>query len=67
MEKTYCKHLRTKAMYVGATPEEALADKQGEFVTSRHFWCNRTQTAIGPDDHSVHKDNCNSSRRCCEQ
>jgi hypothetical protein len=54
-------------MYVGATPEEALADKEGEHVTPCHFWCNRTQTVVGVDDRPVHKDLCNSSRSCFEE
>jgi len=54
-------------MYVGATAEEAFADKQGENVTPCHFWCNRTQTVVGVDDRPVHKDSCNSSRSCFEE
>jgi hypothetical protein len=67
MDTTYCKHLRTKSMYVGAAQEEAFAEKKGEFVTPTHFWCNRTQTVIGVDDRPAHKSACNSLRSCCEQ
>lgn len=67
MDKIYCKHLRTKSMYTGSTPEEAFADKEGEYVTPNHFWCNRTQTVIGVDQKPVHKNMCNPSRSCCEQ
>ena len=67
MNPTFCKHLRTKSMYVGATAEEAFADKQGENVAPCHFWCNRTQTVVGVDDRPVHKDSCNSSRSCFEE
>lgn len=67
MEKIYCKHLRTKSMYIGSTPEQALAEKEGEFVTPTHFWCNRTQTVIGLDDRPAHKSTCDPSRSCCEQ
>jgi hypothetical protein len=67
MDKIYCKHLRTKSLYIGETPEEAFADKEGEFVTPCHFWCNRTQTAIGVDGQPVHKSACNPSRSCCEE
>ena len=66
MDKIYCKHLRTKSMYTGSTPEEAFADKEGS-VDSRHFWCNRTQTATGVDDKPVGKNICNASRSCFEQ
>ena len=67
MDKTYCKHLRTKSMYTGSTPEEALADAEGHEITGRHFWCNRTQTVIGVDQQPVNKNTCNPSRTCCEQ
>jgi len=54
-------------MYVGATPEEAFADKEDGQTTPCHFWCNRTQTVVGVDDQPVHKDACNSSRPCFEE
>lgn len=66
MNPTFCKHLRTKSMYVGTTPEEAFADKEGERVTPCHFWCNRTQTVVGVDDRPVHKDACVPGRSCFE-
>ena len=53
-------------MYVGTTPEEAFADKEGERVTPCHFWCNRTQTVVGVDDRPVHKDACVPGRSCFE-
>lgn len=67
MNPLYCKHLRTKKMYVSDTPEEAFAEKEGEFVTACHFWCNLTQTVVGVDDRPVHKATCNSSRSCFEE
>jgi hypothetical protein len=67
MNQTFCKHLRTKAMFIGATPEEAFAEKPDDRITSCHFWCNRTQTVAGLDDQPVHKDTCNSSRSCFEE
>lgn len=67
MNPVFCKHLRTKRMYVDATPEEAFADKEGEHVTPCHFWCNLTQTPVGVDDRAVHKDACKSSRSCFEE
>ena len=67
MNETFCKYLRTKTMYVGATQEEALADKEGEHISPCHFWCNLTQTVVGPDDGPVQKDACsNPSRPCFE-
>jgi hypothetical protein len=67
MSQTFCKHLRTKKMFTGATAEEAFADKHGENITPCHFWCNRTQTVVGVDDRPVHKNSCNNSRTCFEE
>lgn len=67
MNQTFCKHLRTKGMYVSSTPEEAFAEKEGEQVTACHFWCNRTQTVVGVDDRPVHKDSCQPLRSCFEE
>ncbi|HZT23846.1 MAG TPA: hypothetical protein VFB55_13145 [Verrucomicrobiae bacterium] len=67
MNPVYCKHLRTKSLYVGATPEEAFADREGEYTAPCHFWCNRTQTAVGLDDRPVHKTVCVAGRACFEE
>jgi hypothetical protein len=67
MNDIFCKHLRTKKMFTGATPEEAFADKEGEHVTPCHFWCNRTQTVVGVDDRPVHKSACRPGRPCFEE
>ena len=64
---TFCKHLRTKKMFTGATPAEAFADKHGENTTPSHFWCNLTQTVVGVDDQPVHKETCSASRSCFEE
>jgi len=64
---TYCKHLRTKSLFIGATPEEAFADKEGENVTPCHFWCSLTQTVVGVDEQLVHKNACQSPRKCFEE
>ena len=67
MNQEFCKHLRTKSLYVGAMPEEAFAEKEGERVTPCHFWCNRTQTVVGVDDRPVHKTACVPGRSCFEE
>jgi hypothetical protein len=67
MNHFVCKNLRTKSMYTLATPEEALADKEGSSGSPCHFWCNLTQTVVGADDRPVHKQACNPSRRCYEE
>lgn len=66
MNQHFCIHLRTKKMFTGATPEEALADKHGEEATPCHFWCNRTQTVVGVDDRPAHKTTCIQGRSCFE-
>ncbi len=67
MSPIFCKHLRTKKMFTGATTEEAFADKHGDEVTPCHFWCNRTQSVAGVDDQPVHKNACKPSRSCFEE
>jgi hypothetical protein len=67
MSQTFCKHLRTKKMFIGATPEEAFADKGAQDLTTGHFWCNLTQTVVGVDDRPVHKTDCTPSRSCFEE
>jgi hypothetical protein len=64
-DPTFCKHLRTKTLYVGASPREAFAEKEGEHETPCHVWCNLTQTETGPDDRPVHKNNCQRAERSC--
>jgi hypothetical protein len=46
------------------TPEEAFAKKEGMDVGPCHFWCNLTQTVVGPDDRPVHKHDCAGERAC---
>jgi hypothetical protein len=67
MNQTFCRHLRTKALFVGATPEEAFAEKPDDEARSCHFWCNRTQTVAGLDDQPVDKDACRPGRECFEE
>ena len=67
MDQTFCKHLRTKSMYTGATTEEAFAEKADEHVTPNHFWCNCTQTVVGVDERPVHKTACVPGRRCYKE
>ena len=64
-DPTFCKHLRTKTLYVGASPSEAFAEKEGEHETPCHVWCDLTQTETGPDDGPVHKHNCQRAERTC--
>ena len=67
MKPSFCRHLRTKAIYVGTTPEEAFADKEGDSVIPCHFWCVLTQTVVGVDDRQVNPDACVPGRVCFEE
>ena len=67
MNPIFCKHLRTKAMFTGSTPEEALGEKDGEDAAPRYCWCNRTQTVVGVDDRPVHRADCVPGRSCFEE
>jgi len=67
MSHPFCRHLRTKKMFTGSTVEEAFADKEGEHVTPCHYWCNLTQTVVGPDDQVVDKLACQTGRPCFEE
>ena len=67
MSQQLCKHLRTKKMFTGFSAEESFAEKHDEHVTPNHFWCNRTQTVVGPDDQAAHKETCTPGRSCFEE
>jgi hypothetical protein len=67
MNPCRCCHLRTKKLYAGASPEEAFSDKEPEQASPTHFWCNHTQTVIGPDDRPAHKESCTAARSCFEE
>lgn len=66
MNKTFCKHLRTKNMFTTATTEEAFADREEGQSSPCYFWCNLTQTVVGADDAPAHKNTCTPERRCFE-
>ncbi len=66
MSQNLCKHLRTKKMFTGFSAEESFAEKLDDHVTPNHFWCNCTQTVVGPDDQPAHKENCTPGRSCYE-
>jgi len=62
-----CQHLRTKKLYIEATVDQAFADPEPEQAAPCHFWCNLTQTVVGPDQLPVHKDACQPGRSCFEE
>ena len=58
-----CRHLRTKRMYVPALAEGALDHEQND---QSFYWCNRTLSALGLDDNTVHPCVCQPGRSCHE-
>ncbi|MCX7866175.1 hypothetical protein [Limisphaera sp. VF-2] len=61
-----CQHLRTKKLYIEAVPDDAFSDPELEQAAPCHFWCNLTQTVVGPDQLPVHKNSCQPGRACFE-
>jgi hypothetical protein len=62
-----CRHLRTKKMFTVAHPDEAFAEKLPEQASPSHFWCNLTQSVVGPDDGQAHPNSCVFGRSCYEE
>jgi hypothetical protein len=60
-----CRHLRTKAMYIPAEAEHAL-DAEADGSANAAFWCNRTQTCLGLDEHLAEPAACQPGRSCYE-
>jgi hypothetical protein len=67
MNPNFCKHLRTKKMYIPAQADEVLSASGEELGNIGHCWCNRTMAEVGPDDRQVGAPNCNRSRSCFEE
>ena len=57
-----CQCLRTKNPY-GYTPQNADSWLPG-VETASSFWCLRTMSPAGPDDHYVHLSRCVPGRTC---
>lgn len=67
MNTTRCCHLRTKKLFTGMHPDKAFMPKEPEQATPSHFWCNLTQSVVGPDDRPAHPDSCALGRSCYEE
>jgi len=59
-----CKSLRSKSSY-GASGDydEEMIELTGSTTT---YWCLKTMSKAGPDDHFVHRSVCRSGRSCWE-
>ena len=59
-----CGSLRSKSSYAGLTEfHEEHAELMGATTT---FWCLKTMSKAGPDDHYVHGSVCVEGRGCWE-
>src|ERR1035438_10044039 len=63
--KQPCQCLRTKNPY-GATPQNADSWLPGIHMATS-YWCLRTMSPAGPNDHYVHLARCVPGRACYEQ
>ena len=66
-EQTYnstCSCLRTKSSY--AAFGEYQQDLEEIMGATSTFWCLKTMSKAGPDEHYVHASICREGRRCWE-
>ena len=60
-QSPFCADLRSKKYYFLQSPPTTPQDVTD---ASEHFWCRRTQQAVGPDHEPVHQLDCKGSRAC---
>ncbi|MGE3278105.1 MAG: hypothetical protein AB7O67_23595 [Vicinamibacterales bacterium] len=62
-----CGNLRHKGMYVMSAPDPDAFTFYDPYDAT-HYWCTRTQKALGPDGRPVRPDACahGCGRGCCE-
>jgi hypothetical protein len=64
MERTPCRYLRTKRLFIPnlATDAFAQSERRDEIC---QCWCNRTMTELGLDDRQVSFQYCTDPARAC--
>jgi len=67
MNPNFCRHLRSKKMYIPAQADEVVPVPEGKISHAGHCWCNRTMAEVGPDDRQVGAQSCCESGRACYQ
>lgn len=67
MNPNFCKHLRTKKMYIPAQAHEVFSASGDQLNEIGHCWCNRTMSEVGPDDKQVGAALCGKNRACFEE
>jgi hypothetical protein len=60
-----CRYFRTKAMYVAGPAQGVASDDAPPAPLPANYWCNRTQTEVGPDDRLVGPGFCLAPGRPC--
>lgn len=55
-----CKHLRTKSLFTPEGRGKVLVEPS----PTATYWCNRSGTAIGPDNDFVGPKECHAGRTC---
>ena len=64
IQTTKCSCLRTKSSY--AAFGEYQQDLEEIMGATSTFWCLKTMSKAGPDNHYVHASICREGRRCWE-
>ena len=63
-QNTKCRCLRSKSSY--SAFGEYRADHEALMGATSTFWCLKTMSKAGPDEHYVHASTCKEGRRCWE-
>ena len=63
-QNTKCRCLRSKSSY--SAFGEYSKDHEALMGTTATFWCLKTMSKAGPDDHYVHGSICQEGRSCWE-
>jgi hypothetical protein len=63
-QNTKCRCLRSKSSY--SSLGEYREDLEAIMGTTSTFWCLKTMSKAGPDEHYVHASKCHEGRRCWE-
>jgi len=61
IQSTFCGQLRSKKFF----KLDRLATSSSDYIdAANHVWCCETQEVFGPDNHTVHPDDCGPGRSC---
>lgn len=57
-----CIHLRTRSMYAGSGERPGLLREDDDTTV---YWCQQTDTPVGPDGEDATPSRCHVGRPCC--